>query len=213
MKKKLLVMFAILVSGCATYGQFTFSVSPGLSLNAASFGYKFNKVVPFIGFQYFGTSASYDYNYKDFDFNSGTIVDMSQSSKGRVNLIMPNIGAKYFLFEKENVKASATLNFTKPIIAAKAEIDGEDDEFLNDAIKGISLWAGELSFGAEYFFSEQFSLGGEFGFRYIHFNSQITETRTIFNPITFETVETEATYDTKINASPTFSKIGLNFYF
>ena len=41
------------------------------------------------------------------------------------------------------------------------------------------MWGGEFGFGIEYFFDENFSLGGEFGLRYIHLMYEETSPRDI----------------------------------
>ena len=213
MKKKLLIITAILFLSQSAFSQFSFSVSPGLNLNTAYFGYKLNRIVPFVGFQYFGTSVNYEYNHKVFDYDLGEVVDHNHSSSGKVSFMIPNLGVKYFLIDKGNLKASATVNITKPILTAEAKIDGQIDEFVEESVKAINLFGGEMSFGAEYFFDEHFSLGGEFGIRYIHFDYKITNDEIIFNPMTGEEIQTQSSYSTNLNMSPTFSKITLNFYF
>ena len=46
------------------------------------------------------------------------------------------------------------------------------------------MWGGELGFGMEYFFDENFSLGGEFGLRYLHLRYKDSYNDEIYNPNT-----------------------------
>lgn len=197
----------------AGFSQFTFGVSPGLSLNSAYFGYKLGKFVPFVGIQYFGASLDYSYSYKEFNYNTGMIEDKLRTTEGKLKLFVPNIGAKYFFFETEKLKAHATLNITKPIITGQFEYDGDPDDYLEDLIDGVSVWGGELSFGTEYFFDEHFSVGGEFGLRYLNFKSNSVSDGYVYNPFTGQEIMYDRKESTKINGNPTFSRISLNFYF
>lgn len=212
MKSKIILALALLAS-INGISQFTFSVSPGLSMNRASFGFKMNRIVPFAGLQYMNTSADYKLDHKVFDYTFNTIVEHNHHDEYKLNLIMPNIGIKYFIKEVGDLKAHLTLNVMKPIVTGKVINDGDVDEDYSDYVKAISLWGGEFSFGAEYFFDEHFSIGGEFGLRYMRARFKQEEDVDIFNPITGLTESSTQTYDMKLNMSPTFSKISLNFYF
>ncbi len=213
MKRTLFIAAIIFLFSNTGFSQPVFGVSPGLSLNSAYFGYKVNRFVPFIGFQYFGTSINYEYKHKLYDGSLGSIVDHNHSDDVKIKLIIPNIGLKYYVKESGNLKAFVTLNLSKPILTGKYEVDGIEDEESKKYIEGISLFGGELSFGAEYFFDEQFSIGGEFGLRYLHAKYTFSEDESIFNPNTGDTEVSKASYEAKLNASPTFSRISLNFYF
>ena len=213
MKTKLFIALAVIFMSNTGHSQLAFGVSPGLSMNSAYFGYKMDRIVPFIGFQYFGTSADYQYEHEIFDNDLGTIVDHNHNSTAKFRLLVPNIGVKYYLKDVGDLKAHASLNISKPIITGEFIDDGDTDESVEETIAGISLWGGELSFGVEYFFDEHFSLGGEFGLRYMHVGLESSFETTVFNPLTGENVPSENTYTTKFNASPTFSRISLNFYF
>jgi len=206
----LVILFAI---GNLGFGQLTFSVSPGLSMNSATVGYKFNRIVPFIGCQYFGANFEYQYTYEDFDYDTYQIESYSFKSSAKVNLFLPNIGVKYFFKETEKLKAFAMINIAKPLLFGKATYDNEVETGVNDFFKGLSIWGGELSVGTEYFFDEHFSVGGEFGLRLLHASSKTENDRTIYNPITGEYVDGKSLYTSKSTMKPTFSKVSLNFYF
>lgn len=213
MKTKLGLMIAFLGLIHSGFGQLTFSVAPGLSMNSANIGYKFNRIVPFIGCQYFGASANYQYTYQEFNYDTGQIETLSESSDAKLNLFLPNIGVKYFFKETEKLKAFATLNIAKPLLSGSVSYDNAIDTDVNSLFSGLRIWGGELSFGTEYFFDEHFSIGGEFGLRYVRIKSKTETDRTIYNPITDEFVETKAQYNAKLIGKPTFTRVSLNYYF
>ncbi len=206
MKKIFLVAVVFLFAFCNTgFAQFTFSVSPGLNLNSTSFGYKVNKAVPYFVFQFVHLGLEFeDSGYPDDDF------------EGVVNLYIPNIGIKYLFAEKNKIKAYGNICFTKPIIGGKIKSDNADDEF-EEALDNLSLFGFQFGFGTEYFFDENFSLGGEFGFSFMHMKSETSYTKDdySYNPVTgeYEYSETKETYTVKGNLNPTYSKIVFNYYF
>ena len=91
--------------------------------------------------------------------------------------------------------------------------DDEEEFTYGEDFESYSLWGGEFGFGIEYFFDENFSLGGEFGLRYLHLNYVQTRERSVYNPMTSDWEPTEIKYDYNYNMNPTFSKISLNYYF
>lgn len=213
MKTKIITLLTFVVLCRVGFSQFTFGVSPGLSMNSAYFGYKVNRVVPFAGIQYYGAKLDYTYTYQEFDFFTETIVTRETTLDSKLNLIMPNVGVKYFFKESGNLKAHVTGNFAKPIITGRLSIDGTDQPEVQELVDGISIWGGELGAGAEYFFDEYFSIGGEFGLRYIHVGFESTTETSVYNPITDEFLQSQSTYSARSAISPTFSKFSLNFYF
>lgn len=193
MKTKLffvgIVMCAITYSG---YSQFAFGVSPGLHLNSAYFGYKVSdRLVPYVGLQVL--SANVTAEFRD--------PGATETNELSASLIAPTIGARYFISPQNPVRAYFALSLSKPFVSGKLEYDGEPDEEFEDTIENISLFGFEAGFGAEYFFSENFSLGGEFGLRSLS--------------LKYEEVDVEFEEEVTIKASltPTYTKFGLNFYF
>jgi hypothetical protein len=209
-----LVLLAAMVLSIKSYSQFSFGVSPGFGLNTAYFGYKMNnKVVPYIGFQYLNAKFKFEENGEKFDYDLNKIVSYSDKTTFSGSLLIPNIGVKYFIKQKNNIQAYLSLSLSKPFISGKLKYDGEEDEDFDNAIKNMSIWGGEFGFGMEYFFDENFSLGGEFGFRHLHLKYKDTYDDEIYNPNTGDYQKTETENEFKFNTSPTFSKISLNFYF
>lgn len=215
MKIKLSVVFiAAFFTLCSTYGQFSFGVSPGIGLNSTYFGYKVNnKIVPFIGFQLLHGNFKYLESGEDFDYDLNQVIQYSDETKFKGNVYIPNIGVKYFIIQKESLQAYLSACISKPLLSGKLTYDGEEEEEFNDEIKNVRLWGGEIGFGAEYFLDEHFSLGGEFGLRFLHAKYKTSYETDFYNPIIGDYQETTVDYDYKFNLNPTYSKIALNYYF
>jgi len=196
-------MFLLLVSAPA-FCQFTFTAAPGLNLNSASFGYKMGKVVPYIGIQYCGLSGSYS-----VDVNYESATDESNEMKITGKVIMPTIGVKYFAIEKNKIKGYVNASISKPFLAAKLTIDDEEQEVLAEEVDKVSLIGGTFGVGAEYFFDDNFSIGGEFGLNLISAKYTDTDEDDDYNGNGPATIERTL----KGMVMPTYSKISLNFYF
>ncbi len=215
MKTKLLVLFiAVFVFTIKSNGQFSFGVSSGIGLNSAYFGYKVNsKIVPYIGFQYLNAKFKYEESGERYDYDIGQVISYSDMTEFSGSIYIPNIGVKYFIKQHNKIQAYLSLSLSKPLISAKLKVDGEEDEDFKESIKNVSMWGGEFGFGVEYFFDENFSLGGEFGLRHLHVKYNDTYDSEFYNPDTGNDQDTEIENDIKLNLNPTFSKISLNYYF
>jgi len=216
MKKKILVFGIMICLSVTSFSQITFSVSKGNSLTAATLGYKYKKMVPFVGFQYYGVSTSVSSSNQQYEYdpisNSYDLVKNSYSDDLKASVILPSLGVKYFFLERNKLKAFTSLSFTLPILSAKSD-DADFNKEINEQIDKINIWGSELSFGVEYFIDNQFSIGGEFGLRYIHFNYNDESNQIIVNPMTGTQVSAKSSESIKFNIKPTFSKMSLNFYF
>lgn len=91
-----------------------------------------------------------------------------------------------------------TLNLSKPFVSGKLEYDGEPDEEFEDAIDNLSLLGVGFGFGVEYFFDENFSVGGEYGFQFLSANYDVSE---------FDDFEFTGSFN------PTYTKLTVNYYF
>lgn len=212
--KKLVLLFSVcLLFGLKSYSQFAFGVAPGLSTNSAYFGFKAGKVVPYVGFQYAGVAINFEESGEMWDDDEYDIIPYSDDIKIKGSLMVPNIGVKVFAVEKNNLKAYFNLSVAKPFLNAKFEVDGEEIDEVSETVKDIKLFGGEFGFGVEYFFDDNFSVGGEFGLRYLHakYSNSYEDEVYDYNTGTYEDVTIENTV--KAGMNPTYSKISLNFYF
>lgn len=216
MKKKLILSLIVAIGISNNMSaQFSFSVSPGMNLSGAQFGYKIaDRFVPFVGFQYM--SANFEYERSGYQY-SGTfpsvLEEYNYSDEIKTHILLPTIGLKSFIIKREKLRAHVSLSGTKPIIRAKYVEDGEEVDDYGDYVSKIKLIAGETAFGVEYFFDEHFSVGGEFGLRFFKAHFEDSYDDMIFNPNTgiYESHQVDLKYSSKI--SPTFHRITVNFYF
>lgn len=131
--------------------QMVFGVKPGMLIQSSYFGLSKQKFQPFIGLDWVALAV---------ETEGG---DLSGS------VIIPHIGAKLFL------KPSGVAHHVAPYLTgdwffsfASVSVDHytpEEEELAKDVLE---FWGLGIGFGAEYFFSECFSVGGEYGLRYVH---------------------------------------------
>lgn len=218
MKKYILsiVLISIFISySLESKSQFTFSVSPGINLNGAGFGYKINNFVPYIGLQGISGTSSVTEKGMRYEFPTNNYVSYEEKYKFSGNVFMPTIGVKYFFMQTNKLKAYGTLSFTKFLFSAKIEdsIDSTANDDLKKALKEIKVYGAQLGFGAEYFFDDNFSVGGEFGIRQLHVKYKEEHNNRAYDPNTNNYIDLTTTYDYKLNLYPTYVKLSFNFYF
>jgi len=209
MKKTFLLIVLCMLLGLKGYSQFSFGVAPGLSTNSAYFGFKAGKVVPYVGFQY--ANIRFKLEQTGMEWSGTEIVPFSDEMKISGNLYVPTVGIKFFAIEQNKLKAYFNLSIAKPFIRAKAEENGTEVEEINDVLKEVKLFGGEFGFGIEYFFDNNFSMGGEFGIRYMSGKYSNSFQQDVYNGIDMQPEDFEDTY--RIGLMPTYTKISLNFYF
>jgi hypothetical protein len=217
MRKSILFIAFFAIIASPVFSQFTFSASPGLNLNSATFGYKVGKFVPYAGLQFL--NAKFNYTRNDFKYvTAGTLIEYDNKVDVKAGIYLPTLGAKYFFVENNKLKAYLNLSLTKPIIKGSVEFtsDGEktNEEFsdgVKETIDNIKLFGGEFGFGVEYYFDDNFSVGGEFGLRCLNAKYSTESAGTANNGNT--DVNVTYTTDLKLNLIPTYTKVSLNFYF
>ncbi|MCK4413180.1 MAG: hypothetical protein KAY32_06520 [Candidatus Eisenbacteria sp.] len=164
-----------------------FSVRPGEMIQTAHFGLPMGKVTPFFGVDLIavGVNAHYtdehEYCYGDYGcYREEEEFDMEASAM----VLIPHIGAKFslglgkvrpYLFGSV-FKAFASINGSGEEIYRSYEdgdlqyedVDKYEDDEVEEMLEDILGFVGfTIGFGAEYFFSEHFSLGGEYGLRLV----------------------------------------------
>lgn len=209
---KTLACFA-LFGAYNAHAQFTFTVNPGFNYNGANFGYKTGIFLPYGGVTYFGGTSKYTNTYTSFNYNTNMMEEVTNENEFKGNLILPTIGCRFYFLNSGDLKAYANVNATKPIITAKRIYNGQEDQNVADYIKGISVWAGEVGFGAEYGFSKNFSISGEFGLRWIAASYEESHDDLVYNPLTGFDETHPHTYKLNGFMAPTYTKVSLNFYF
>ncbi|MCL6465569.1 MAG: hypothetical protein K6T77_02290 [candidate division WOR-3 bacterium] len=204
----LITMVALIGSTAWADAQFGFSVKPGMSLNAVQFGYKADNLFAGLGLEFASLSVSskvkYEYGEQTYTY----------TTKVGGNLFMPQLGARYFFVKNEDkgsyvtpyIGTSLFYTFGKVSIS---ESDGETtyrdttmEKTLNDVLSGNI--GGTLGFGGEYYLSNNFSIGGEFGIRML-----FGGTKTKVPDYYYE----EYTLTNNLGLGVTYTTLGLNFYF
>ena len=195
--------------------QFYFNVTPGIQLNSGSFGWKINKFVPYISLQYMSASFNYSISGKEYNNQTGQFGPYTNSNKIIVNAFLPTIGSKYFIKETNKIKAFANISLSSLIVSEnyKNSQNPNSNGPLHDEINNGRAFATQSGFGVEYFFDENFSIGGEFGLRFMYYHYENSESAIEYNSATGQ--DESFTQTTKITNSlnPTYGKLSLNFYF
>ena len=141
-----------------------FSVSPGQLLQGAQLGMCYGKLQPYIGLDIMGASGKAKVTDVDDSYT-----ELSASA----TLWIPNIGTRYYFSSKE-LKPYVYAGFLKSIatVSAKTKTNTTETKFegaSKDQLTSLlGFWGVSAGFGAEYPFSEHFSVGGEYGYRYLH---------------------------------------------
>jgi hypothetical protein len=128
-----------------------FGVKPGMLIQSSYLGIGFQRVMPYLGFDWVGLKVDTDDN------------DLSAS------LLIPHLGAKLYLKDYREAKTVAPyilgdIFFSLPSVSAD-NASSDEEEFAEDM---LGFWGVGLGFGAEYFFSKNFSVGGEYGIRFLN---------------------------------------------
>jgi len=216
MKKILLTIVFVVPVFLMSNAQYTASVKPGFNLDGLSFGHRFSKLTPFIGFRYLGFSydQSHESIHKYWDYDSTYYETRHYSTtKIKARVFIPYLGLKYQFLDQYPLQAFAIASFNKPFLSGSYDYtyDGNpepDDEFI-DAIRSTGVFGGEVGLGAEYFLNEHFSLAGEFGFRFAHFSYTYDYKDTDYGYEDYYAYTDQI--DLKLNS--TYTAISLNFYF
>jgi len=205
-------------------GQIMFSVRPDFSgMTGGAFGYKLptsSDLILYGGIDYLHLGStvktSTDYENIPYDPPNGSLREASLSVYNFY------IGGKYFATEIDMIKSYFLFEISKPFISGTYEVNGKEDKDVQNALDGLSFFGFKGGYGAEYFFSKNFSLGGEFGLRMFLLNDTYTKENKVYdyvyNPNTGEYewlhIGTEKNKtEVDLNISLTYALMTLNYYF
>lgn len=166
----------ILLTACVAFAGVAFGVNPIGPMPESYIGYKIGPVVPYLSVNFFNAGGHFHwfeegYNdaYDPPNYSDTITADWSGS------VLMPTIGSKLVLGTTELkpfVRLAAGMPFLLSLNVDVVDSDYEDaqedvDEIVADIKDGIRnpfiLTGGA---GVEYFFTDRFSVGGEFIYRY-----------------------------------------------
>jgi opacity protein-like surface antigen len=193
-----LVAITLLIPALSFAAPLVFSMSPGQVVQSAQVGMSMGSLMPYVGLDLMGVSGKVKVNYTSSfgyydefnNFTEGTLRE-SEDIKASAMLLIPHIGARFY-FATEPLKPYVYTGFLKslPFVSAKEsysarlydesghllESQSSSSELTGDAKDAVThplgFWGLNLGFGAEYPFSENFSLGGEYGLRWFHTGSK-----------------------------------------
>ncbi|MDI6804879.1 MAG: hypothetical protein QME58_13750 [Bacteroidota bacterium] len=196
-------------------GQFMFGVKPEfLGISGGTFGYKTaNDFQIYFGLDYTRLGMSVDLTETRWDYNIYRLEDTHEKSEASISMYNPLFGVKYCIVRKNDLKGYLMAEISKPIIT----VDQKEEVGIEDFTNKLSMWGFKSGFRTEYFFSNNFSLGGEFGLRVLllNFEDKQTEDVKVYDPTIgdYRTVTEKQILDLTLNLSYTYSAISLNFYF
>jgi len=219
------VLSAILVTATLSSAGVIFSIRPGAPAHGMQLGFGSGKPVnPFIGFDYgfFRISQETDYTYYDYydtlDDNGNWVevvdtITTDVDMKLAMHFLIPNAGLK-INFKHKKLSPYLKLGFAYifPIASFSYTLDGEDmtqdpefkkmaDEMKDNVRSAVTTLGISCGFGTEYFFSDAFSVGGEFSFNLA------------LNKMNFGMSELDFAVDVGAAFGITQSTISFNFYF
>ena len=229
MKKiSIALIFASIVFASIAHTQLLFSVKPGLTGNSAQFGIKLGGLMAFGGLEYFRTATTTEesgmrlvYHYSTIYpyTNTYQLEPYSDKYEASVNAYVPFVGAKVLLGGRESGKIGAYITgiIGKPFLSGKTVSNGIESESTKKFFDNLSAWMFLGGFGTEYFFSENFSIGGEFGLRVflINYNEESNEPMSVYNSQTgtYQYYNTQNKYKFDLGMGITYSTLVLNYYF
>ena len=220
------LVFALAVSGLAQDSDgLVFGVKHSQAIEAGYVGYKLDSLVLLGGIetQGFGASFSDEWSWEEswyYDEWNSWSDEARDKFTIRGRLYKPKLGVKWYLFEKEvrpyligeifKVFPRASIEY-KGTSEETEEMISQENEELQDILKRIRWWGGNIGVGAEYFFSENFSLGAEWGFTFSRFSceheTETSEEEPDYRYTVKEKIEAE------YNPSETYAALTLNYKF
>jgi hypothetical protein len=232
MKKVItLLILAVVFFGSPLQAQLVFGVKPGLTGNSAHLGLKLSGLMVFGGIEYFRTAVTteesgsnilYSYNYNPLTYQYTTTYSLqpySDKLETSLNVYAPFVGAKILVGGGESSKAGAYVTgiIGKPFISGKSTSNGKEDESMQKFYENLSAWMFMAGFGGEYFFSESFSIGGEFGLRIflVNYKDESNETTQMYDYQTgsVKNIISPHKYNFDLGMGLTYSTLVLNYYF
>lgn len=226
MKHFIMVFLLAVVVFETASAQLVFGVKPGLTANSAQFGLHVGPIMLLGGMEFLRTSATTEesgtrlnYVYSGYPPYYGTyqLVPYNDKFETSVNVYVPFAGVKLLLASREAGKTGAyvTAYIAKPIISGESSTNGKEDQDTKDFFDNLGVWAFQAGFGGEYFFSESFSIGGEFGLRMFiaNYKEEDSQTQTVYDGVSYRTYTTSNKYDLDLGLGITYSTLCLNFYF
>jgi hypothetical protein len=220
------ILGVLMVMTGTSSAQLNFAVKPGLTGNSGQFGINVGGVMVFGGMEYFrttitvdesGSNLIYNYNYSTYPYTMSVAWQAySNSTLNSVNVYAPFVGAKILFGGREANKTGAYLIgiIGKPLFSGKSISNGKESS--NTFFENLSTWMFMAGFGGEYFFSESFSIGGEFGLRVVlvNYKDDANDVTQAYDPGTgtYRSYSAPHKYNLDLGMGITYSTLVLNYY-
>ena len=182
----------VLIVPVVSYGSsWVFGVKPGFGVQSSYFGLSYDRITPYFGLDLLNIGAKWEEKDVDWQEYSPTgqfykYHEGEDNLKGSATLVIPHFGIKLHLADKEkslrpyligdlfkafafvNVEGKEVDRYYNPQGQITYEyvdeygLEKNEEEFIKSL---LGVWGFILAFGADYSFSEHFSVGGEYGVR------------------------------------------------
>ena len=232
------ILVFVLPQISASQTSLVFGVKPGLNLNSAYIGINQGNFTPYLGVDmlWLSASGSYETTSEDYFDSYHTFEVNTTNYDGNAFLIVPHLGAKLFLGSKlakpyifgdvflalPSVKVTADGVMEKweyrnlDLIRHTTENTTPYTGDIKQTVKEIlSFWGFSFGGGAEYFFSPNFSIGGEYGVRVIFDKAKYSERNADYPDYSYPSDKFKNQWQTDVSASlkVSYAAVSVNFYF
>ena len=197
-----------------------FNIRPGLRVNAAQVGYKWNNFFLGGGLEFATASWMHDYEVVHHDTSAfpETTYTYRQSKEENVSIFLPQVAARYYWGGEIGREAGYARPFVGvtafySIAAVTIRGTGSDSVWKDEPASWLepdSLggnFGGTVSFGGEYYLSRHLAFNGEFGVRYLFGGTDVK-----YQYDNYSGPDDVAMVD-KLGLGFTYTTLGLNFYF
>jgi hypothetical protein len=197
-----------------------FNIRPGLRVNAAQVGYKWNNFFLGGGLEFATASWTHDYEvvHHDTSVFPETTYTYRQTKEENVSIFLPQVAARYYWGGEIGREAGYARPFVGvtafySIAAVTIMETGSDSVWKDEPASWLAPdslggnLGGTVSFGGEYYLSRHLAFNGEFGVRYLF--GSFGQTHRDSESYGYSDVW----LDERLGLGLTYTTLGLNFYF
>ncbi len=155
--------------------------------------YQGKNLTPLVGIGYFSTSTKRDGSSDDYDYS--------------IKFLLPRLGTRIMgsRIGDLNYYYLSELFLVIPFVSG-SDISSSDEKEIKDELNLLGV---TLGWGVEHYFSDSFSIGGEFSFNWIYHSVERESYDYDYNTYT----ETSSKYDMITTLSATMTQLTFNYYF
>jgi len=155
--------------------------------------YQGKNLTPLVGIGYFSTSTKRDGSSDDYDYS--------------IKFLLPRLGTRIMgsRIGDLNYYYLSELFLVIPFVSG-SDISSSDEKEIKDELNLLGV---TLGWGVEHYFSDSFSIGGEFSFNWIYHSVERESYEYDYNTNT----DTSSKYDMITTLSATMTQLTFNYYF